>query len=98
MEFRQEPESGRWGQRGKPRQPVHLAKIPVVLFTAQASYHATYDWATFYYLQEAGVKVEHIWLKEHGLEGNGHMMMLEKNSDRIVELVERFMLDNFKVE
>jgi pimeloyl-ACP methyl ester carboxylesterase len=92
LEFRQEPGTGYWAQSGTPRRLVHLARIPVVVITTQASYHATYDDLTVRYLKEAGVKVEHILLEDHCIYGNGHMMMLEKNSDEIVALVEKSLL------
>ncbi|KAI0406776.1 Alpha/Beta hydrolase protein [Xylaria palmicola] len=66
-----------------PRQLVNLRSIPVVVVTAQASYHAPYDWATVEYLKQAGVHAEHMKLEDRGILGNGHMMFMEKNSDRV---------------
>lgn len=75
-----------------PRQLVNFTEIPVLLVTAEASYHAPYDWATVAYLRQAGVKkTEHLILAEHGVHGNGHMLFLEKNSDEIAELIEQWI-------
>jgi hypothetical protein len=37
------------------------------------------------YLTKAGVKNTHLRLPDAGIHGNGHMMMLEKNSDAIAK-------------
>ncbi|KAI1091350.1 alpha/beta-hydrolase [Rostrohypoxylon terebratum] len=72
-----------------PRQLVNLRDVRVLVVTAPASYHAQYDWGTARYLRQAGVKdVEYVRLSEKGIYGNGHMMMIEKNSDEVAaELV-----------
>lgn len=67
-------------QAGPPRKLVALSKIPVMLAVSEASYHAPYDHCTAAYLKQAGVPVEFVRLQEHGLRGNGHMMMIEKNN------------------
>lgn len=66
-----------------PRKLSNLADIPVLVVTAQASYHAQYDWCTVEYLRQAGVEVVHLKLEDRGILGNGHMMFMEKNSDEI---------------
>lgn len=76
-----------WRQKAPARRLANLAHIPVVLVTGEASYHATYDHCTVKYLREAGVEVEFIRLEERGIRGNGHMLMLEKNSAEIAALV-----------
>jgi uncharacterized metal-binding protein len=66
----------------------------VLVVTGQASYHAPYDWATVAYLRQAGVKKTlHLVLAEHGIYGNGHMLFLEKNSDEIALLIEKWIKD-----
>jgi hypothetical protein len=39
------------------------------------------------YLSQAGVKSTFIRLPDVGIHGNGHMMMLEKNSDAIAKVM-----------
>jgi pimeloyl-ACP methyl ester carboxylesterase len=36
---------------------------------------------------ECGALAEHVWLPDRGISGNGHMLMLEANSDEICDLV-----------
>ena len=81
-----------WSQSGIPRRLVNLAKVPVCVITAQASYHALFDHFTVRYLLQAGVVAEHVRLEDHGICGNGHMMMLENNNLDIVALIERLII------
>lgn len=58
-----------------------------MLVSGEASYHAPYDHCTVAYLRQAGVEVDHVRLTDHGVTGNGHMMMQEKNSDAIAAIL-----------
>jgi pimeloyl-ACP methyl ester carboxylesterase len=69
-----------WMQTSSARLLPNLAKPPILILTAEASYHAPYDHCTVKYLQQAGVKPTWIKLAEVGIRGNGHMMMLERNN------------------
>ena len=66
---------------------VNLASVPVHVITGEASYHAGYDDYTVRFLRQAGVDATHIRLADEGIHGNGHMMMLEKNSAEIAALI-----------
>jgi pimeloyl-ACP methyl ester carboxylesterase len=72
-----------WMQAAPARKLVNLQNIPILIVTAEASYHASYDHCTARYLALAGVKNTFVRLEDVGIRGNGHMMMLEKNSDVI---------------
>jgi pimeloyl-ACP methyl ester carboxylesterase len=72
-----------WVQKGQPRQLKNLKNIPVLVVMSEASYHASYDHCTVKYLRAAGVVTTFMKLAESNIRGNGHMMMLEKNNDRI---------------
>ncbi|ORY59290.1 Alpha/Beta hydrolase protein [Pseudomassariella vexata] len=65
------------------RKLLHIAKVPVLVETGEASYHAVYDHCTVRFLKQAGVEVEHLELGKVGIHGNGHMQFLERNSDEI---------------
>ncbi|KAI0757778.1 Alpha/beta hydrolase family-domain-containing protein [Daedaleopsis nitida] len=73
------------------RKLKNLQRIPTVVVTSEASYHATYDWCTVRYLQQAGMSVEHISLPDVDIRGNGHMMFLEKNSDILASKVNEWI-------
>lgn len=55
--------------------------------TTESSYHAQYDWCTVRFLRQAGVKTDHLELGKAGVHGNGHMVFLEKNSDKVAGAV-----------
>lgn len=71
-----------------PRSLPNLRRVPVLLVTAEASYHVPYDYCTVLYLRQAGVPAEHWYLKDKGVRGNGHLMFLERNSDRVAAVIE----------
>lgn len=74
------------------RRLPRLGAIPILILTTQASYHAVYDHCTARYLRQAGASVDFERLADHGILGNGHMMMLEKNSEAIAGFVEAWMV------
>ncbi|KAL0949797.1 hypothetical protein HGRIS_009834 [Hohenbuehelia grisea] len=74
-------------QRAPARKLANLANIPVLIVTSQSSYHSVYDACTATFLQQAGVAAEHVRLENVGIEGNGHMMFMEKNNLAIADNV-----------
>jgi hypothetical protein len=46
-----------------------------------------YSHCTVGYLRQAGADVSFLKLADIGLRGNGHMMMMEKNSDDIAQVI-----------
>jgi pimeloyl-ACP methyl ester carboxylesterase len=79
-----------WCQADPPRRLPRLAGIPIAIFVAEASYHAAYDHCTSAWLTQAGVPHTFTRLADIGIRGNGHMMMVEKNSDAIADAVARW--------
>jgi pimeloyl-ACP methyl ester carboxylesterase len=61
----------------------NLRRLPVLVVTADASPSSRIDRGTVDFLLLAGVAAEHLRLEEVGIRGNGHLMMLERNSDEI---------------
>ena len=94
-ELRPAPRSGTvpcWVQSQPARQLPNLQGYPIVVVTAQASWMATDNHGTVDYLRQAGAQVEHLRLEDHGIHGNGHAMMLEKNSDDIARLLQAWIV------
>jgi pimeloyl-ACP methyl ester carboxylesterase len=83
-----------WAQKAPARQLPNLRKIPVLIVTAEASYHAPYDHCTAAWLKDAGVRNTMIRLADVGIHGNGHMMMIEKNSDAIAAVIANWLATN----
>ena len=80
-----------WLQKMPGRQLPNLARVPILIITAEASYHAPYDHCTVKYLEQSGVRPDWIKLAEVGIHGNGHMMMLEKNNADIANVMSRWL-------
>ena len=80
-----------WLQKSPARQLPNLQKIPILIMTAEASYHAPYDHCTVKYLEQAGVHSTWIKLADIGIHGNGHMMMLEKNNLDIAAVISSWL-------
>ena len=76
---------------------VELAHIPILIVTGEASYHAAYDHCTARYLAQAGVSNTFVRLEDHGIKGNGHMMILELNSDEIAALIDGWLSDQLDI-
>ncbi len=76
--------------------PVHtlpvLATVKILMVTSEASYHAPYDHCTAHYLTQAGVRHDWIRLPQVGIHGNGHDMMLEKNSAAIAAVMANWLV------
>jgi pimeloyl-ACP methyl ester carboxylesterase len=80
-----------WLQKGQARQLPNLQKIPILIVTSEASYHAPYDHCTVNFLEQAGVHPTWVKLREVGIHGNGHNMMLEKNNMEIAAVLSQWL-------
>ncbi len=76
-----------YSQAEPARRLPNLRKMPILVVTAEASYHAPYDHCTVNYLRQAGVEPHWMKLAEHGIRGNSHVLMMEKNSKEIADLI-----------
>lgn len=85
-----------WLQAEPARKLPNLAKVPMLIVAAEASYHAAFDHCTSAYLTQAGVKNTFLRLEDAGLRGNGHMVMLEKNSDAVAGALVRWLEGTLK--
>jgi pimeloyl-ACP methyl ester carboxylesterase len=77
-------------QREPARKLVNL-KMPILVLTAEASYHAPYDHCTVKYLQQAGVQPTFTRLVDLGIRGNSHVMMNEKNNREIAAVIAQWL-------
>jgi hypothetical protein len=76
-----------WRQKEPARKLVAVGDRPVLYLASEASFYAPYNHCTVGYLKQAGVDVSFVKLADIGLHGNGHMMMMEKNSDAIAQVI-----------
>ena len=63
----------------------------MLVLTPEASYHAPFDGWTAAFLRQAGVDTEFLPLEHIGINGNGHLMMLERNSDAIADYLDDWL-------
>jgi pimeloyl-ACP methyl ester carboxylesterase len=80
-----------WKQAEPARQLPNLQKMPILVLTSEASYHAPYDHCTVKFLQQAGIRPGVIRLANLGIKGNSHVMMLEKNNMEIAAVIEGWL-------
>jgi pimeloyl-ACP methyl ester carboxylesterase len=80
-----------WRQAEPARQLPNLQKMPILVLTSEASYHAPYDHCTVKFLQQAGVNPTWIKLADRGIKGNSHVMMLERNSREIAAIIAEWL-------
>lgn len=85
-----------WKQVAPARRLPNLARVKMLVVTADASYHTPYDHCTVQFLRQAGVEVEHVYLAGRGITGTGHMLMIEKTSDAVAGVVHDWLKDQFK--
>ncbi len=80
-----------WLQKEPARQLPNLQKLPIAIVTGEASFHGPYEHCIVKFLEQAGVHPTWLNLGAMGIHGNGHMMMLEKNSDQIADAIEKWV-------
>ncbi len=64
---------------------VPQSELWTKLIQASTKYHKA--------LAGMGGKVDFVSLPEKGIKGNGHMMMMDTNSDQVAELIQKWMTD-----
>jgi pimeloyl-ACP methyl ester carboxylesterase len=78
-----------WVQAAPVRQLPNLKKVPTLLLSSPSGYNTAWDPCTVKYLRQAGVDANFDWVKlqDLGIQGNGHFMFIEKNSDQVAGVV-----------
>src|SRR5262249_3262069 len=72
-------------QEEPARKLKHLQTIPIAIVTAEASFASPGNPGAVAFLAQAGCKAEELRLADHGVHGNGHMMMVEKNNRQVLQ-------------
>jgi hypothetical protein len=74
---------GAYLQPEPARRLTNLADVPIAVVSGEQSFALPGDAATVAFLRQAGCRTaEHLQLGDLGVHGNGHMMMLERNTRR----------------
>jgi pimeloyl-ACP methyl ester carboxylesterase len=85
------PDLVRCWLQGDPARQLPNLKMPILVLTSEASYHAPYDHCTVKYLEQAGVKPTFIRLADAGVHGNSHVLMLENNNKESAAVIARWL-------
>jgi len=85
-----------WLQQEPVRQLVNMADMRVLAISADGTYHRVFDGCIPKWLNQAGVETEFVRLEEYGISGNGHMMMLELNSNEIIAFIDEWIQENIQ--
>jgi pimeloyl-ACP methyl ester carboxylesterase len=72
-------------QEEPARKLKNLQNIPIVIVTAEASFASPGNPGGIAYFKQAGCRAEELRLVDHGIHGNGHMMMVEKNNREVLK-------------
>jgi pimeloyl-ACP methyl ester carboxylesterase len=83
-----------WIQKEPAHKLINLVGIPVLDVSGEASYHRPYSHCIAKWLNQAGVKTTYVNLEDVGLPGNGHIMMVEKNSAAIAKYLQNWIEKN----
>jgi pimeloyl-ACP methyl ester carboxylesterase len=67
-------------QAGQPRRLANLGGIPIAVVTSEASPFALFADDVVAFLRAARCTAERLHLPDHGVRGNGHGIMLERNN------------------
>jgi pimeloyl-ACP methyl ester carboxylesterase len=78
-------------QADPPRRLVNLARVPIALVSGEASPFADIDGYTDGFLTQAGCDVDRLRLADHGVHGNAHGMMLERNNREVLDVILRWL-------
>ncbi|KAA9160889.1 alpha/beta fold hydrolase [Amycolatopsis acidicola] len=74
-------------QEEPARKLVNLARLPIAVVTAETSPFIHFDGHLLAFLRQAGCAADRIRPAEHGVRGNGHGMMFEKNNREVLRVI-----------
>ena len=69
----------------------NLARVPIAIVTAEASPFTYFDGHLKAFLDQTGCNSTVMRLADHGIHGNGHGMMLERNNAEVLSVIEGWM-------
>jgi pimeloyl-ACP methyl ester carboxylesterase len=78
-------------QAGPPRRLPNLSRFPIAVVTGEASMFALFDRDLVSFLERAGCDVELVRLAEHGVHGNAHGVMIERNNAETLAVLTRWV-------
>jgi pimeloyl-ACP methyl ester carboxylesterase len=74
-------------QAEPPRRLKNLAGIPVAYLSGEASFARGFAESVLANMRQLGMDVADLCLWKHGIHGNGHVPMVERNSSEVAQFV-----------
>ncbi|MFI8193971.1 alpha/beta fold hydrolase [Streptomyces sp. NPDC085946] len=74
-------------QEEPARTLVNLARVPIAVVTAEQSPFMRFDGHLMAFLQQAGCDADLVRLGDHGVHGNGHGVMFERNNREALHVI-----------
>jgi hypothetical protein len=75
-------------QADPPRRLPNLADLPIAVVSGEQSFANAMDDGTVAFLRQAGCgRLTHLRLGDLGVHGNGHLMMIERNNEEVLEVI-----------
>ena len=81
-------------QAEPPRQLPRLGMVPTVVVTSEASVFTESGPQLVAFLRQAGCRAEHLALVDHGIHGNSHGIMFERNHAEVLDVVLEWVSSN----
>jgi pimeloyl-ACP methyl ester carboxylesterase len=78
-------------QEDPPRPLPNLSRFPIAVVTGEASMFRRFDDQLVGFLKQSGCDVELIQLADHGVRGNSHGIMLERNNEEALAVLTRWV-------
>jgi pimeloyl-ACP methyl ester carboxylesterase len=78
-------------QDGSARRLPNLSRFPIAVVTGEASMFRLFDADLVAFLREAGCDVELMQLADHGVHGNAHGIMIERNNVETLAVLTRWV-------
>lgn len=85
-----------WLQEEPVHRLINMAEMRVLAISGSGTYHRVFDACIPKWLNQAGVETDFVRLEDVGIDGNGHMMMLELNSDEIIAFIHEWIQENIQ--
>jgi pimeloyl-ACP methyl ester carboxylesterase len=81
-------------QAEPPRRLPNLQGIPIVMVTSEGSFASPGNPGAVAFFRQAGCNAQELRLVDHGIHGNGHMMMVEKNNRQVLQPILDWIANN----
>lgn len=76
---------------GPARRLPNLSRFPIAVVTGEASMFAMFDRDLVAFLEQGGCDVELVRLADHGVRGNAHGIMIERNNADALAVITRWV-------